>query len=430
MKRLLLISTVFLGLFCNILPGQNTTDYSKIDLMLVRGEYERVVDTCRLILDSDSLNAEIWFRLGTAYQSYLPDDKSFDCFLKAASIDTANNRYNFMLARSYYAKGKNKLAGELLEKLSASDSMNWNYAYYLTSVYMQDGKYDESIKIYTRFYNNDSTNYLFLDKLGFACLRKSEYEPGIKYFSKSLEINSKNINAIKNVAHLYTMTFRSDTAIKILTRGIEIDPSDMDLYVRRASLYFSKNYTKRALDDYLKIISSGDSSVIYIKRAGIGYTYNLQPRLAIKYLLLANKRDTADLETLNFLAQNYRQVNDLENSIIYYTKVVNALTPSVQRLGISYLMVAENQKQAGLNKAAIDSYLKAQVYVNDPNLYMIIGNIYDEKLNNPQKAIYYYQLFLDNLKNARMNFSYEYVDAIKKRVEYLKNPESYKNNTK
>jgi hypothetical protein len=93
-------------------------------------------------------------------------------------------------------------------------------------------------------------------------------------------------------------------------------------------------------------------------------------------------------------------------------------------------MVAENQKQAGLNKAAIDSYLKAQVYVNDPNLYMIIGNIYDEKLNNPQKAIYYYQLFLDNLKNARMTFTADYIDAIKKRVEYLKNPEAYKNNPK
>jgi tetratricopeptide (TPR) repeat protein len=430
MKKLLTAFGIIFALsFCN-LSGQTAPDYSKIDLMLVRGDYERVVDTCRLILSSDSLNADIWFRLGTAYQSFLPDDKSFDCFLKAASIDTANNRYNFMLARAYYGKGKNIEAGELLEKLAASDSMNWNYAYYLTSVYMQDGKYDESIKIYTRFYNNDSTNYLFLDKLGFACLRKGEYEAGIQYFGKSLQINSKNLNAIKNVAHLYTMTFRSDTAIKILTRGIEIDPSDMDLYVRRASLFFSKNYTKKAMDDYLKIMSSGDSSVIYIKRTGIGYSYNLQPRLAIKYLLLANKRDTADLETLNFLAQNYRQMNDLENSTIYYNKVANALIPSAHRLGISYLMVAENQKQAGLNKASIETYLKAQVYVNDPNLYMIIGNIYDEKLNNPQKAIYYYQMFLDNLKNARMNFTADYVDAIKKRVEYLKNPESFKNNTK
>jgi len=430
MKKLLLAFGMFFALSFGKLSGQTASDYSKIDLMLVRGDYERVVDTCRMILNSDSLNADIWFRLGTAYQNYLPDDKSFDCFLRAALIDTANNRYNYMLARSYYGKGKNKQAAELLEKLSASDSLNWNYAYYLTSIYMQEGKYDESINIYNRFYKNDSSNYLFMDKLGFAYLRKGEYEPGINYFGKSLQINNRNTNAIKNVAHLYTMTFRSDTAIKILSRGIEIDPSDMDLYVRRASLYFSKNYTKRALDDYLKILSSGDSSVIFIKRTGIGYAYNLQPRLAIKYLLLANKRDTADTETLSFLAQSYRQLNDLGNSTLYYNKIINALSPAIQRTGITYLMVAENQKQGGMNKAAIDTYLKAQVYVNDPNLYMIIGNIYDEKLNNPQKAIYYYQLFLNNLKNARMDFTAEYVDAIKKRVEYLKDPEAYKNNPK
>jgi len=430
MKRLLLISTVFFGLFCNNLSGQTSTDYSKIDLMLVRGEYERAVDTCRLLLAADSLNAEIWFRLGTAYHNYLPDDKSFDCFLRAASIDTANNRYNFMVARGYYGKGKNKEAVKLLEMLSASDSLNWNYAYYLSSIYMQEGKYDESIKIYTRFHNNDSTNYLFMDKIGFACLRKGEYERGIEFFSKSLKQNDKNINALKNVAHLYMMTFRSDTAIKILSRGIDIDPSDMDLYVRRASLYFSKNHTKRALDDYLKILSSGDSSTIYIKRSGIGYAYNLQPRLALKYLLLAHNRDTSDTETLTFIAQTYKQLNDLENSTDYYNKVIEVLNPALQRTGITYLMVAENQKQAGLNKAAIDSYLKAHVYVNDPNIYMIIGNIYDEKLNNPQKAIYYYQLFLDNLKNSRMTFTADYIDAIKKRVEYLRNPEAFKNNTK
>jgi tetratricopeptide (TPR) repeat protein len=430
MKKQLLASAIYLALSYSNLIGQSNNNYSKIDLMLVRGEYERVVDTCRLILDSDSLNAEIWFKMGNAYQNYLPDDKSFDCFLRAASIDTANSRYNFMLARGYYGKGKNKQAWDLLEKLSASDSMNWSYAYYLTNIYMQEGKYDESINIYNRFHKNDSSNYLFMDKLGFAYLRKGEYEPGIEYFSKSLQINDKNTNAIKNVAHLYTMTFRSDTAIKILSRGIEIDPSDMDLYVRRASLYFSKNYTKRAMDDYLKILSSGDSSVIFIKRTGIGYANNLQPRMAIKYLMLAYKRDTADTETLSFLAQSYRQLNDLGNSTVYYNKVINALSPAIQRTGITYLMVAENQKQAGLNKAAIDSYLKATVYVNDPNLYMIIGNIYDEKLNNPQKAIYYYQLFLDNLKNARMTFTADYIDAIKKRVEYLKNPEAYKNNPK
>jgi tetratricopeptide (TPR) repeat protein len=218
------------------------------------------------------------------------------------------------------------------------------------------------------------------------------------------------------------MTYRADTAIKILTGGIKLDPSDMDLYTRRAALYYSLNYTKRAMDDYLKILASGDSSVVYIKRAGIGYANNLQPRDAIKYLSLAHKKDTADYETLTYMAQNYNKLDDSKNAIKCYNKVVGILTPVSGRLGLTCIMLAETQNQSGLYKEAIETYLKAQKYVNDPNLYMIIGNIYDEKLNNPAKAITYYQQFLDNLKNARMKFSAEYIESISKRLEYLKNP--------
>jgi len=53
---------------------------------------------------------------------------------------------------------------------------------------------------------------------------------------------------------------------------------------------------------------------------------------------------------------------------------------------------------------------------------MIIANLYDEKLNDIPKAIYYYELFLDNLKTARMPFGTDYIESVKKRLDYLKNP--------
>jgi len=74
----------------------------------------------------------------------------------------------------------------------------------------------------------------------------------------------------------------------------------MDLYARRAALNYSRNLTKRALDDYLKILSSGDSSFLYLKRAGIGYTNNLQPKEAIIYLLKAYDKDSSDYENIEF----------------------------------------------------------------------------------------------------------------------------------
>jgi tetratricopeptide (TPR) repeat protein len=299
--------------------------------------------------------------------------------------------------------------------------MNWTYAYYLTSIYMQEQKYDESIKIYDRFYKQDSANYVFIDKIGFASLRKGDSDNGIDMFSRSLALNPNNINAIKNVAYLYAVTARIDTAIQLLTRGIDIDPADMDLYARRAALNYSINYNKRALNDYLKILSSGDSSFIYLKRAGIGYTNNFQRNEAMVYLLKAYQKDTSDLEVLSFLARNYKDLNDLKKSAYYYRHIIDFLKPGVYQLGLNYILLAEVFKSGNQYNEAISAYIKSQEYRSDVSIYVNIANLYDEKLKNTPKAIYYYELFLDKKKTAQMNFSSEYVQAIKDRIEFLKN---------
>ncbi|TAL63557.1 MAG: hypothetical protein EPN88_12065 [Bacteroidetes bacterium] len=422
MKKLSFVILILAGLFCSSVSGQKTIDYSKIDIMLVHGEYNKVIDTCRQILVYDSLNAEINFKMGLAYQNLMSDDKSFDCFLRAATISPENNNYNFMVAKSYFIKGKSGMAKPILMKICASDSMNWTYAYFLTSIYMQEEKYDESIEIYNRFYRQDSSNYLFFDKIGFANLKKGDSFKAIDLFNRSLSLNKKNTNAIKNLAYLYTVTYKPDTAIQLLTNGIKIDPTDMDLYARRAALNYSKNYNKRALNDYLKILSSGDSSILYLKRAGIGYANNLQPKEAVRYLLLAYQKDTVDFEISGFLARNYQLINDLKNSAYYYRHIIEMLSPSVYQLGVNYILLAEVLKSDKKYKETIEAYLKSQEIRSDISIYINIANIYDDKLNNVPESIRYYQLFLDKLKNEKNSFQPNYVEAVKNRLEALKNP--------
>jgi tetratricopeptide (TPR) repeat protein len=414
--------TMLLFVFVMSIPGfsQNKPDNSKIDLMLIHGEFARVIDTCKLILLTDTLNAEVYYKLGLAYQNILSDDKASDCFQMAATISPENNIYSFTVAKNYYTKGKSKMAKPILSKLYAADTMNWPYAWYLTSVYMQEAKYDESIKIYARFYKQDSTNYVFTDKIGFACLRKGDSEKAIEMFNRSLALNPKDINAIKNVSFLYATSHQIDTALQLLSRGIELDPADMDLYARRAALNFSINYTKRALNDYLKILSSGDTTFLYLKRAGIGYANNLQPKEAVQYLLKAHQKDTTDLEVMTFLARNYENINDPKNSSHYYNKIIKLLNPVVTQLGMTYILLAEMLKKDNQNPEAISAYLKSQNYRSDISIYINIANLYDEKLKDIPNAIRYYELFLNKQKNLKGMFGPQYIESIRKRVESLK----------
>ncbi len=416
------ISFILSIIFCliNQLMAQNKPINSRIDLMLLRGDYEKVIDTCKQILTYDSLNPEIHYRMGIAYQNILEEDLSLKSFNKAANLNPENNVYNFVLAKEYYGRGKFKLAEPLLNKLCSLDSMKWVYAYYLTNIYMQSDRFDEAINTYKRFLMKDSTNCIYLDKTAFAFLKKGDFTYSIDLYNKSLSIRNNNLTAIKNLSYLYASTMNSDTAIQLLTNGIKIDSTDMDLYIRRAQLNYSKNYTKRALNDYLVVLASGDSSKLYLKRVGIGYCYNLQPKEAIVYLLMAYKIDSADYETCSFLGQCYYKTKDMKNSIYYYKRVIDILTPINTQLGLSYVLYAESQKSNENYRDAIASYLKAYAINTDPSLNMTIANIYDEKLNNKEKAIYYYQRFLNTQKNSRMKFPPEYIEKIEKRLVFLK----------
>jgi len=419
MKLKIVFITVLI-LSINPLSGQDMPVNQYIDLMLIRGEYDKVIDTCRQILDYDNLNPEIHYRMGIAYQNTLDEDLSLRNFYRAYSLDPGNKAYGFMLAKAYYEKGKLKLAEPLFQELCTIDSMNWGYASYLTSIYMQYNRYDEAIGLYKRFLMKDTANYIYLNKIGFAALKKGDFGYATDLLKRSLSLNDSNLIAIKNLAYIFSATSQPDSAISILTGGIEKDSTDMSLYSMRAQLYFSKNYTKRALDDYLVILSSGDSSKLYLKRAGIGYCNNLQPNIAISYLMKAYKLDSTDYETCSYLGQSYYKLQDMERSIYYYKKAISFLTPVYKQLGMSNTLLAESQKGHGSYKEAIATLLKAEKISGDPNIYMIIANIYDEQLNDRKNAVFYYQAFLDNIKKAGGAFSAKYLDSIKERMEFLK----------
>ena len=417
MRYIFLILTLLPGASLNAQkPDQN----ARLNNMLIRGEYENVIDTCRNLLSADSLNPEIWYKLGVAYQNVLMDEQSLSSFARAVSLNADNRNYTFMLAKGYYNKGKNKLAEPLFLNLYNKDTLNWVYAFYLTSVYMQSDRFDESIRIYDRFLKNDSANHMLLDKKGFALLKMQDYDSAQVMYEESLRLNPNNVSAIKNLAFLYSVAFRKDTAIYILTRGMEIDSTDMDLYARRAQVYYSIDYTKRAMMDYLKILASGDSTELYLKRTGIGYCNNLQPKIAIKYLILAFKKDSSDYETCSYMGQSYYKLKDMKRSIYYYNKVLKILSPVNNQTRLTYILLGESLKGNGQYKEALDTYQKAQQIKPDPNVYMIMANIYDEQYDDKKNALKYYQLFLTTLKTTGGTFPVAYTESVQKRIEYLK----------
>ena len=130
--------------------------------------------------------------------------------------------------------------------------------------------------------------------------------------------------------------------------------------------------------------------------------------------------DSLDYETCSYLGQSYSKIKDMPNAIRFYTKFINILSPLRAQMGYTYGLIAESQKSIGLYKEAIDSYLRCQQIMNNPSNYMYIANLYDEKLKDRLNAITYYQKYLDNIVAIKYPLPAEYIETVKKRLDYLK----------
>jgi tetratricopeptide (TPR) repeat protein len=397
----------------------NSNSYFSVDSLLIQGEYSKTVELCNVLLKKDSLNSEIYYKMGLAYQNLMLSDKSFQAFSKAASFSPENSKYNFVLGKSYYTSGKAKLAEPIFYKLCSSDTLNWVYAYYLTDIYMQNGNYQKVLPIYNRFYKQDTTNLMFLDKIGFCYLRMRAFDTAQVIFEKSLLLNSKNIPALKNLSYLYYRKNLIDTAIYQLDRGIEYDSTDMDLYSRRADIYYSQNHHFRSRPDYLRILAAGDSSKLILKRVGIGLAYNNQPIDALGYLLAAFQKDSNDFEISSYLGQTYYKLKSYRKSIDYYNRVIKLLSPVIKQTDYTYVLLADAYKDSSLYDQAITYYDKSLDIKYTARICMTIANLYDEKLKNYDKAISYYQLFLNNLEKKEFSLGSVYIENVRNRLNWL-----------
>lgn len=424
MKSRLYLS--FLLLFSISVKAQN--NYHQVDSLLIQGEYLKAADICNGILKRDSLNPEIYYKMGIAYQNLMLSDKSSSAFIHAVKLAPENVKYNFSLGKYYYTSGKTKQAEPIFKKLFIADSLNWIYGYYLTDMYMQKGAFTKALSIYERFYKNDTTNLSFLDKIGFCNLKMGNLDTAQIIFEKSLSQNNKNIPAIKNLSYIYYRKDMIDTAIYLLNKGIEYDSTDMDLYSRRADTYYSQNYHFRARPDYLKILASGDSSKLVLKRIGIGLAYNDQPTDALSYLLPAFQKDSGDFEISSYLGQTYNKLKQYNKSIRYYSKVLKLLSQVSKQIDYTNLQLADTYRDSSLYNEAIKYYDKLLNSQYQGRICMTIANLYDEKLKDYEKAILYYQLFINNLKNNEFVFPTVYIENVRNRLNWLVENKNKKKN--
>ena len=257
-------------------------------------------------------------------------------------------------------------------------------------------------------------------------MKKGDHDLAMEIFYDALEIEEKDVAVMRNLAYIYTMRAEYDTALVFLGEGIKYEPDNKSIYASRAEINFALNYKKRAMDDYLSILAMGDTTLMYLKRIGIGYSYNLQFDKAAEFFERALLLDPKDYEICAYLGQAYQKEDEYEKSEFYYNMAIDLLYPSHRQMLSTMGTLASMQLTEGDITKALENYKKSLNSSFNLTVIMQIANIYDAKLNDRDNAIKYYEMFLDEdhyRDYTDHTYPDNYNESVQARLDYLKRQE-------
>ena len=189
---------------------------------------------------------------------------------------------------------------------------------------------------------------------------------------------------------------------------------------------FTINYS-RSMDSYpeeLTILANqvpGDTSLALFNRLAADYISIRQYDKAIPFLLQAYRLvDTVNYEICDMLGECYYETGDFQKSIKFYKRITQDLRTGDRQIALAYTRTGDVQKEAGLYRDAVKSYMEALARMDIPNNFLLIANILDNDLHDTTGAVLYYNKYLDSMENNINIMLEDHLEKIKLRAEFLR----------
>jgi tetratricopeptide (TPR) repeat protein len=245
----------------------------------------------------DSLNANLWARLGSNYFQTDKSDSAVFAFTKALSINPLDQITANKLANLYVKLKEYKLAIDLCDTMLQSDSLNRKFILTKGLANFKFKKYLESEKCFSFLAAQGDTSFFVMRHLGISQLNIGDNYAAIEQLEKANAIVDKDVEVNFCLAKAYAATDTPGTGLFYIDRADSLMQPNAAFM---AALYMEKSSIYEQLGDY-------NSAIECIKTA---YDYNPKP------------------EYLFFMASTYQyQLNNDKKALDYYTKFLDKLPP-------------------------------------------------------------------------------------------------------
>ena len=226
-------------------------------------QYDQAIETFRMCLAIDSLDAGAQSETGLLYAAAGMNDKALDCLEKAVKIDPSNWWYNVQLISMY------------------SDLKNWKRAIELT-VNLQK-KYPEKDDVYSM--------------LGTFYKETKEYEKAIAAYDKLESLNTITETVSFEKFQLYILSNKAQKGVAEIDKLINKYPTESRYKVLRGDIFMQQKMPAKAFEIYQNVLKDDpQNAYLYVSLSEYYKSVN-KPDKAMESIVSALKCEQLDVDT-------------------------------------------------------------------------------------------------------------------------------------
>lgn len=395
---------------------------NKIDQLLFSGKYESAIPLLNQLIDKDSTNSQLHFRLGKAYQNLNRNKLAVENYQKAYQLNSKSVPTLINLGNCLYAMGNYPAARNTLQKIQKLDSTNYQGGLLLAKTYTILGSYNKSLNIYERLISKDSLNPYLHKQIGSLKNKTQNYLGSLASYLKAYELNEADLSVILHIMQKFYEMAAYEQALAFANNGLNTFPNNHLILKKKAQCLIGLEWYENALNIFENLNERNKLKLSDYKQLGICYMQTRQYNKAINWLEKYNKAVEKDPMINFYLGICYSRLHDTEKGIKFLEDALFYINPPIKASIHLYLA-----KAYGANREfekSVKEYLKnIELDDSNPETLYEIASTYEEFGDNKSKALKYYSKYIQqtsDIGGERYEYAKSRILHIKEKIHFEK----------
>lgn len=366
----------------------------KVELFLLKNQYDSALNATDKFLEVDSLNWRIHYYRGKALQSKFNYFEAIESFEKANMIDSANQVIENALAYNYDFIGKDEEAISIYYNQYLRDTIALEPMVNLANIFRKKREYGSAIFYYQKAIELDLENFYYYKQLAYCYDKINIPDGAIAYYNVALQMNPYDLSMYVQLANILNSSRNFKSALQVCEQGLSYFKDEPQLLKLRAYAHYLNKDFDSSIVSFNQLLEKGDTSFFNLKYRGLSLFEKKEFESAIKDLSKANEINKKDAELTFYLGSALGRADKALEGLLYLHRSKSLLSPMPDELSNIYSEMAFIYQQQEKYQKSLDYLKLAYKAKADPILSFKMAQLYDYFLDQKKLAVDYYDGYL------------------------------------